>query len=158
MRWAVLALLALDGVRATAGSLPPSHAGACPDSSRAMQAIPAVMRQMYAALQKDDLQAFESTVTSDYVAFDGGARFTAESLVQVIKNAHAAGTIFEWDVGTPEVHVTCDQAWLTYTNRGSVATATGKVPTQWLESAILEYQKETWRIRFFHSTRVPVKP
>jgi hypothetical protein len=114
-----------------------------------------VMRKMYAALQNDNLALFQTQVTPDYYAFDLGTRFTADSLVALIKMLHTQGVKFEWTVTDPEVHVTCNQAWVTYTNLGSVESADGKKPAQWLESAFLEYREGAWRIRFFHSTAVP---
>jgi hypothetical protein len=33
--------------------------------------------------------------------------------------------------------------------------ASGTKELSWLESAVLEKQAGTWRIRFFHSTRMP---
>jgi len=134
-----------------------SEVSACAPTPRAKEDVVEVVRQMYAALQKDDAAAFERRVTPDYFAFDGGARFTAASLVALIKDAHAQGMKFEWTVVAPEVHVSCNQAWLTYTNLGSIETAKGKNPSEWLESAILEYADGAWRIRFFHATRVPPK-
>jgi len=127
----------------------------CAPMPQSQQDVVSVVRQMYSALQKDDLALFQAQVTPDYYAFDTGTRFTAESLVGLIKMLHGQGLKFEWTVPDAEVHVTCNQAWLTYTNRGSVESANGKTPAEWLESAFLEYRDGTWRIRFFHSTQVP---
>jgi hypothetical protein len=51
--------------------------------------------------------------------------------------------------------VDCDMAWITYVNRGSRTDSTGVQQITWLESAVLQRQAGTWRIRFFHATRVP---
>jgi hypothetical protein len=122
---------------------------------QAQQQVVEVMRQMYAALQKDNLALFQSQVTPDYYAFDLGTRFSAESLVGLIKTLHDQGMKFEWTVNEPDVHIECNQAWLTYTNRGAVESASGKTPVDWVESAVLVYRDGAWRIRFFHSTQVP---
>ena len=108
---------------------------------------------MYAALQADDLAAFKAVATPDFRAFDGGVQYTAESLVAAIKAAHAAGKKFEWTVPGPEVHVACNDAWIVYVNRGSIADASATAPVTWLESAMLVYAGGQWRLRFFHSTR-----
>jgi hypothetical protein len=50
-----------------------------------------------------------------------------------------------------------DLAWITYVNRGSVGDAAGVTPVTWLESAVLRHDGRRWRIRFFHSTRVPAE-
>jgi len=127
----------------------------CAPMPQAQHDVVLVIRQMYAAAQKDDLALFQAQVTPDYYAFDNGVRFTAESLVGLIKNLHGQGMKFEWTVPDPEEHVSCNQAWLTYTNKGSIESANGKTPTEWLESAFLDYREGAWRIQFFHSTRVP---
>ena len=132
-----------------------ADAPTCAPMPQAQQEVVKVMRQMYAALQKDDLASFQTQVTPDYYAFDVGKRFTAESLVALIKMLHTQGMKFEWTVTDPEVHVACNHAWVTYTNLGSIEIADGKKPAEWLESALLEYREGAWRIRFFHSTPVP---
>ncbi len=133
-------------------------AAPCAPAAAAPGAIAEVMRQMYVALKADDLAGFQATVSPDFYAFDNGARFTADSLVALIKSLHAAGKRFEWTVNDPEVHVACDLAWITYVNRGSVEDAAGKRPLAWLESGVLVYSEGRWRLRFFHSTLVPKTP
>ena len=58
-----------------------------------------------------------------------------------------------WSVNAPEVHIACDWAWITYTNRGSAGDASGTQPMSWLESAVLHYHGQRWHIQFLHSTR-----
>jgi hypothetical protein len=73
--------------------------------------------------------------------------------MDLIQKAHAAGTIFEWNVTEPKVHVSCNVAWITYINKGSVQDSSGRQDVTWLESAFLDYQNEHWLIHFLHSTR-----
>ena len=113
------------------------------------------MRAMYAAASADDLRLFHSVTTRDFYAYDGGASFRGDELMELIKKLHASGTNFVWTVEEPEVHVSCNSAWIRYVNRGSVENAAGKKPVTWLESAVCEKQSGHWKIRFFHSTRVP---
>jgi hypothetical protein len=75
-------------------------------------------------------------------------------LPELIKAAHGAGKTYVWSVNDPEVHIACEWAWVTYTNRGSVGDASGTHPMSWLESAVLHYQGRRWRVQFLHSTRV----
>jgi hypothetical protein len=63
----------------------------------------------------------------------------------------------------PQVHVSCNLAWITYVNKGAVQDSSGRQDVTWLESAILEsaildYVNGHWLIHFFHSTRAPVSP
>jgi len=110
---------------------------------------------MYVAAASDDLAKFHSVAASDFYAFDNGKRFVGDELMQLIKNAHAAGAVYEWHVTAPQVHVNGSTAWITYVNQGSLQNASGKKDLTWLESAVLQKEKGAWRIRFLHSTRAP---
>lgn len=125
-----------------------------PESSSEAQIIEA-MTTMYVAATADDLPKFNTVASPEFYAFDGGKRFTGDALMALIARLHAAGSVYVWRVTEPEVHVHGDLAWITYVNRGSIQDASGTKPLTWLESAILRKEQGRWRIRFFHSTRVP---
>jgi len=110
---------------------------------------------MFVAARADDLPALLALTTPDFYAYDGGKRFTAQALMDFIKKLHAAGKHYEWNVTNPEAHVACNMAWVTYVNQGFIEEAGGHQDMSWLESAVLEYGNGQWRLRFFHSTRVP---
>jgi ketosteroid isomerase-like protein len=110
---------------------------------------------MFAAAAADDLARFRAVTTPDFYAFDGGGRFIGDALMDLIKSAHAAGKVYVWTVNEPEVRIQGDVAWITYVNRGSIKDASGTKDLSWLESAVLRKENGTWRIQFFHSTRVP---
>jgi hypothetical protein len=112
---------------------------------------------MYVALTKDDTAQLRAVTTPDFYAFDGGEKMTGDELMALIKSLHAAGKTFVWTVTEPKVRIEHAVAWITYLNRGSVQDAAGKKDVSWLESAVLLKEAGTWRIQFFHSTRVPVK-
>jgi ketosteroid isomerase-like protein len=114
-----------------------------------------VVRLMYVALTHDDLGQFNNVASSDFYAFDVGKRLTGNELMELVKNAHAAGKVYVWQVTEPQVHIDGSIAWITYVNRGSLQDAAGKKELAWLESAVLRKENGVWRIQFFHSTRVP---
>jgi ketosteroid isomerase-like protein len=130
----------------------------CAPSAAAEPAVVRAIEQMYAAFRADDAIGLQRIATTDFYAYDNGAQFTAASLLDLLKKAHASGTRFEWSVVEPQVHVACNLAWVTYVNEGSIDNAAGHRKMQWLESAVLEYREQQWRIRFFHSTRATVTP
>jgi len=109
---------------------------------------------MFAALRTDDLDRFRKIVTPDFYAFDAGRRFDGDELALFVKDAHAKGMRFTWSIKEPSVHMACGYAWVTYINRGGVATAAGEQPVSWLESMVLQYSASHWRIAFLQSTRV----
>jgi len=77
--------------------------------------------------------------------------------MNTLKTSHAKGNVYVWTVTDPQVHLTCDSAWITYVNKGSVTapnSTTGPQPRIWLESAFMQKEASTWKILFFHSTSV----
>jgi ketosteroid isomerase-like protein len=113
------------------------------------------MSAIFAAARTDDVAKFDSVIASDFYIFDGGTRFNGDAIMAFIKAQHAAGRRYEWNVTEPDVHVSCNTAWITYTNEGSITDASGTTNQNWLESAFLEKQAGTWKVIFMHSTRVP---
>ncbi len=130
----------------------------CATTSADQQAVADTLRTMYAAATTDDLAKFHSVTTPTFYAFDGAKRFNGDALMNLIKSAHTAGKVYVWTVTEPEVHITCNTAWIAYTNHGSLTDASGKQDLTWLESAFLQKESGTWKIVFFHSTRVPKPP
>ena len=115
------------------------------------------IRSFFAAATADDLDKLHAVTTPDFYAFDAGGRFTRDALMDLIKAAHAAGKVYVWTVNEPDVHISGDHAWIAYVNHGSIKDAAGTKEVTWLESAVLQKEKGTWRIHFFHSTRAPEK-
>jgi hypothetical protein len=141
----VLAFAFAPVSRGAPGSPPPS------DEAQVVSA----METFYVALTNDDGKMFHGVVAPDFYAFDGGKRFEADPLLQLIQSVHAKGQIYVWRVTDPKVRMFGDTALITYVNRGSVQDQTGTKPLEWLESAFLQKQEGVWRILFFQSTRVP---
>jgi ketosteroid isomerase-like protein len=126
-------------------------------SMTAEEAVAQTLRLMYVALANEDTAQLRAVITPDFYAFDGGERFNGDELMTLIKSLHAAGKTIVWTVPEPTVRIEGTVAWITYTNRGSSQDAAGKKDVSWLESAVLLKEAGTWRIQFFHSTRVPAK-
>lgn len=110
---------------------------------------------MYTALTLDDPARFRAVVAPGFYAFDGGERYEGDALLTLIATAHAAGKRFQWNVSQPVVRIDCTTALITYTNVGAMGDATDMQPRSWLESATLRFAAGSWRLAFFHSTRVP---
>ncbi|MEJ0086705.1 MAG: DUF4440 domain-containing protein [Pseudomonadota bacterium] len=121
------------------------------------EAVAQTLRLMYVALTKEDTAQLRAVTTSDFYAFDGGEKMTGDELMALIKSLHAAGKTFVWTVTEAKVRIEGAVAWITYLNRGSVQDPAGKKDVSWLESAVLLKEAGTWRIQFFHSTRVPAQ-
>jgi len=145
------ALLVVAVLPVSAAADTPACAATPADQTQVVEA----MRTMYAAATTDDLAKFHTVAAPDFYAFDGGKRYDGDALMNAVKQAHATGNVYVWTVTDPHVEATYNLAWITYTNRGSIEDKSGTKQFTWLESAVLQQQSGTWRIRFFHSTRVP---
>ena len=145
---ATIALLTFTTIGATAADQSPP---AAPDQAQVTETV----RSMFAALAVDDFTTFRAVTTPDFYAYDVGKRFTGDELMILVKTAHAEGKVYLWSINEPEVHLHGNFAWITYVNNGSVKDAAGTKDVTWLESAVLQKEKDVWRIRFLHSTRAP---
>jgi hypothetical protein len=126
----------------------------CVGTSADQAQVAEALRTMYAAATTYDLDKFHTVAAPDFYAFDGGERYDGDALMKMVKSFHDSGKTFVWTVTQSHVESDCHLAWITYINRGSMKDASGTKDLTWLESAVLEKQAGTWRIRFFHSTRV----
>lgn len=135
-----------------------SGEASCQSGKAAEDAVVKAMVDLFAAAKDDDQAAFMNVVTTDFYAYDAGARFTADSLIGLIKKVHASGIRFEWNVTAPQVHLQCTTAWITYVNQGARISGAVREPATWLESANLEYGAGHWQIDFLHSTHVTPAP
>jgi hypothetical protein len=144
MAVAVTVLVALPGVSAARDKT------CAPDHN---EAVVDALNQLFEAASHDDDKLFNEVLAPNFYAFDNGKRFDGMQLPQFIKAAHGAGKTYVWSVNNPEVHIACDWAWVTYTNRGTVGDSSGTQPMSWLESSVLHYQRQRWHIQFLHSTR-----
>lgn len=124
------------------------------DKTAALNAI----HTFFAGAALDDMAKLHRVTTGSFHAFDNGQPYgSIDDLMSAIKGYQNQGFKFVWSITEPEVTMHCDVGWITYVNVGSVQmpNSASPTPTQWLESAVLEKQDGTWKIAFFHSTRVP---
>jgi len=121
-------------------------------------AIVKTLGQMFSAAQQGDMDRFRAFTTKDFYAYDNGKRFEGDALMELIKQYQTKGYQYIWSVTAPEVHVGCDAAWVTYVNKGSIRQPDGTMTSMtWLESAVMRWEGNAWKVRFLHSTRVPAE-
>jgi hypothetical protein len=141
-------------------ALLPSNLSAqtCNTTDADRTAVADTLRTFYAAAAVDDFAKIHTVTAPTFYAFDNGQQFpSVDALLNLVKSYQDHGAKFVWNLTNPEVTLHCNDAWITYLNDGSVQlpNTTAPTPTQWLESAVLERQNGSWKILFFHSTRVP---
>ncbi len=132
-----------------------SAASPCAPSSAENGKVVGAVQELFDAMRADNLERFRKITGPNFYAYDAGMRFNDTQLLDFVKSAHSSGKRFEWSITDPQVHVSCNLAWITYVNIGSVEDASGRQPVSWLESAILEHTNAGWHIQFLHSSRMP---
>ncbi len=128
---------------------------ACSTTPEDKEKVVGVIRQFFASTSAADATGMQRVLANDFYAFDGGQRVDTAGLIRFAKSAIDAGKHYSWTVNEPDVHLTCNGAWIAYTNRGSVQEPSGTTNRIWLESAVLLKDAGTWKVEFFQSTRVP---
>jgi ketosteroid isomerase-like protein len=122
------------------------------DADRA--GIRLALTTMFDAARADDLDKFRSVVAPEFDSFDGGARFTGDELMRLIKEQHAKGWVYEWSLQEPDIRLHGETAFASYENKGFVQDPAGKrTAVTWLESAFLRKHDGRWLVSFFHSSR-----
>ena len=142
------ALLLGSTIGAAASDLPTS---ASDEKAQVTEAV----RSMFIALAAADMPKLRAILAPDFYAFEAGGRITGDALIDLMKQAQAAGKVYTWTVNEPEVHIDGSTAWVTYLNRGSIKDASETKNVSWVESVVLRKEQDNWRIQFLHSTQVP---
>jgi ketosteroid isomerase-like protein len=116
------------------------------------QQIVDAMRTMFDAAKAEDLAKFHSVVAPDFYLFEAGSQLKGDAIMSIIKNEHAAGKRYEWNVTEPDVHVSGTTSWIAYIDKSTVTDSSGTMNQNWLESAVLQKRSDSWKIVFMHCT------
>jgi ketosteroid isomerase-like protein len=146
---AALALVLLVATKLLAASAHEKHLTT--DQKKIVDTVSTI----FTAARADDVAKFDSVIAPDFYIYDNGARFNGDAVMVLIKQLHAAGKHYEWNLTQPDVHISGNTAWIAYVNQGSISDASSTTDQTWLESAFLQKQGGVWKIVFMHSTRVP---
>ena len=125
----------------------------CAPASDRLAEVTGVETKLFAALEGEDLKAWERLTDPDFVAFERGQRYSRTAMFAVIQSAHAGGKHFQWSVTDARVVADCTVATLIYVNRGSITDGISRSEISWLETATLRYVAGRWRVVFVESMR-----
>ena len=124
----------------------------CPAPDR--QVIADTVQAMFDAAAVDDTAKLATILAPGFYTFDVGTRYDARTFQEAIRDFHRSGKRIAWQVTSPDVHVSCDTAWITYVNKGKLTASGTSTPRIWLESAQLVYTNGAWRVAFLESAPV----
>src|SRR5258708_15206953 len=80
---------------------------------------------IFAAARTDDVAKFDSVIAPDFYIYDGGVRFTGDTVVAMIKAQHAAGKRHQWNATEPHLHLNGNTPLLSYVNQRSITDPSG---------------------------------
>lgn len=141
------------------GITEPASASQSPCASpEARQEVSETIRAFFAALAVDDHAAVQRLTTANFYAYEIGKRYTGPALSKLIADAHAAGRVLQWNIGSIDARIDCHMASAVWENTGASGTAAKMEPRAWLESAVLLRQGNRWVIDFLHSTPKDPRP
>ncbi|MCI0696838.1 nuclear transport factor 2 family protein [candidate division KSB1 bacterium] len=118
------------------------------------EAVDGVRLAFFEAITKYDYQALRNQCTEDFVLFENGLHWNADSLINIIKSFEAKQASFKYSFEDIKTEVQGALAWTTYRNHGLISMAERQIEYEWLESAIFKKRNGLWKIAFLHSTVV----
>jgi ketosteroid isomerase-like protein len=146
-----VAACAALGVTLLAG--PAMAGGRCASSPADQSAVAEAVRAWFKAAAADDEAGVLAVQAPEFYAFDAGERFEGRVLFDLVKQAHAAGVVIEWNLGPIKAETHCDLAWASWENHGRAGKGDQLQPISWQESAVFRRDKGRWRMVFLHSNR-----
>ena len=120
------------------------------------QLVENVVNDLFQGLAELDSQKVKQTCMSDIKLLESGKVWTIDSLLLRVTTRKMKSTDFKRinKLDFIETKVNGNVAWTSYFNK-AVITSNGKTITvKWLESIILQREKNSWRIALLHSTEI----
>ena len=138
-----------------AGSSAAQAHNPCPKADPA--AVAQTVERFLTALAANDQAKLSTLIAPDFLAFDSGKRYEGMAIANMIGGLNRAGTVVRLSMNDAQVQTRCGIAWVTFVDKGSLTTGDKVREVSWLESAILEHDGKSWRVRFTHATAVAEK-
>src|SRR5258708_3542474 len=88
---------------------------------------------IFAAARTDDVAKFDSVIAPDFYIYDGGVRFTGDTVVAMIKAQHSAGKPYDGKVSEPAAHISCNTPLISHLNQRTTPDAPPTLTPKLLE-------------------------
>lgn len=127
----------------------------CRDYNSGHEMVNQVVIDLFQGFSDLNLEKIKSHCTNDFLLFENGAIWNADSLAPGInrrKGSPDFRRINKFDFIKTEI--TGKTAWTSYYNQAEITSAGKTFRVRWLESAFLVKEKKTWKMKFLHSTVV----
>lgn len=101
-----------------------------------------------------DVEQLKSYCTDDIQILENGEIWNLDTLVTKISQNKALDYKRVNSIDFVNVYIENKIGWTTYHNRADVIRDGQRYKIHWLETAILEKQKKSWKIKVLHSTLI----
>jgi hypothetical protein len=127
-----------------------AHAQSKSETSKPEEAI----HKVFEALSEGNLELMEQAVTSDIKLLEHGVVWTMDSIRFYMAKKRPADfkrvNSFEFF----QKEVSDKMAFVSYHNRADIHANNKDRTVKWLESAVLVKEKDVWKVKMLHSTRL----
>ncbi len=108
------------------------------------------VKSFFSGLSAREADSIRPHITNDFQLLEHGEVWDTDRLISAVAGDYLRRNYFH----LLREEVDNDMAWVSYWNRATI-TAEGALREHfWLESAVLVRERDAWRIRMLHSTRV----
>jgi ketosteroid isomerase-like protein len=125
-----------------------SQSAAGPDSLSIQQAVV----QLFDGIAKIDSASIAAHVTKDFLLLEDGQVWNTDSLFRVLKPMKNQDFTRTNEFRFVSQQLTGNISWIAYYNTAHIEFNGQKRDINWLESAVLEKENSTWKVKMLHST------
>ena len=113
-----------------------------------------IQTNLLAVLEREDRTEWARITTPDFLAFERGKVYNADSFFDLVVNMHKRRIHAKWSVTFPRLDADGTVAIMSYINEGSLRVEDkAPIPTQWLEAVSFRKDGHQWRAFFLTSMR-----
>jgi hypothetical protein len=113
-----------------------------------------VIRQVFEALSDGNLEKMEQVVTPDIKILEHGVVWTMDSIRFYVAKKRPADFKRINSLDFFQSEISEKMAFVSYHNRADIHANNKDRTVKWLESAVLVKEKNVWKVKMLHSTRL----
>lgn len=128
------------------------------DKDAETKAIQGVVESFFVKLGDFDAEGMKSFLTDDFIAFDMAQIFDfAEFSVAIDEFANMGMSDLVFTIVPVKAEIYENSAHLCYTNSATGKMGDQPIQMEFIESCLFEKGEEGWKIKFLHSTQIPLE-
>ncbi|HBE70064.1 MAG TPA: hypothetical protein DDW52_18105 [Planctomycetaceae bacterium] len=111
------------------------------------------VKELFAAMSKQDGKAMKATSTEDFQLLEDGEDWTMQKLIAAVQ---PKGKPYERKNFFCQIRARQkgSVAWVSYWNKAEILRESRRTTVVWLESAVMVREEGRWKVQLLHSTRL----